>query len=205
MEAMWTRCFPAVRTIAGLVADGAIGAVTAVHADFSVSVDVPPTHRMRARELGGGALLDLGVYPVTFAHIFLGAPQTVTAHARLSPEGVDENTGVVLGYRSGAIATLTCALVADGPKTAAILGTKGRIEVPRHFLRPDRFTVAHGDGEPELVAMPHEGRGYHFEAAEVHRCLRAGLTESPVVPLAETLAVMATLDAVRERIGVSYD
>jgi predicted dehydrogenase len=205
MEAMWTRCFPAVRTIAGLVADGVIGEVTAVHADFSVSVDVPPTHRMRARELGGGALLDLGVYPVTFAHLFLGTPQTVTAHARLSPEGVDENTAVILGYPGGAVATLTCGLVSDGTGTAAVLGTTGRIELPKYFLRPDRFALTRGDGEPVWHEARHEGLGYHFEAAEVHRCLREGLTESPVVPLAETLAVMATLDAIRERIGVFYD
>jgi predicted dehydrogenase len=205
MEAMWTRCFPAVRTIAGLIGDGAIGEVTAVHADFSISVDVPPTHRVRARELGGGALLDLGVYPVTFAHLVLGTPQTVAAHARLSPEGVDENTTVTLGYPSGAIATLTCSLVSDGPCTAVILGTKGRIELGRNFYRPTAFTLTRGNGEPERFESPHEGLGYQFEAAEVHRCLRAGLTESPVIPLAETLAVMATLDAVRDRIGVYYD
>jgi predicted dehydrogenase len=204
MEAMWTRCFPVLRTVVGLVAEGAIGEVTSVHGDFSVSVDVPVTHRMRARELGGGALLDLGVYPVWFAQAFLGDPRSVTAHARLSPEGIDENTGVVLGYPSGAVATLTCSMVGDGPRTATVVGTTGRIELARDFFRPRRFALCRGEAREEFES-PYEGWGYHFEAAEVHRCLREGLTESPVVPLDGTLAVMSTLDAVRDRIGVFYD
>jgi hypothetical protein len=99
---------------------------------------------------------------------------------------------------------LTCSLVGDTPRTAAVTGTRGRIELPRDFFRPAGFTLVRGNAEPEWIATPFDGLGYHYEAAEVQRCLREGLTESPVVPLAETLAVMATLDAVRERIGVSY-
>lgn len=205
MEAMWMRFFPAVHTIAGLVADGAIGEVTAVHADFGLTGEYAPTHRLRARALGGGALLDLGVYPVTFAHLFLGAPETIQARARLSAEGVDENTGMLFGYASGAIAALTCSLVGDSPRRAVVTGTKGRIEVPRDFFRPTRFTLVRGDGDGEVFETPVDGWGYHYEAAEVHRCLAAGLVESPVLPLAETLAVMATLDAVRDRIGLTYD
>jgi predicted dehydrogenase len=204
MEAMWTRCFPAIHTICGLIGDGAIGDVTAVHADFGATGDFAPTHRLRARELGGGALLDLGVYPVSFAQIMLGSPAHIEAWARLSPEGVDENTAMAFGYASGAVASLTCSLIGDTPRTAAVTGTRGRIELPRDFFRPAGFTLVRGNAEPEWIATPFDGLGYHYEAAEVQRCLREGLTESPVVPLAETLAVMATLDAVRERIGVSY-
>lgn len=204
MEAMWMRFFPAVHTIAGLVADGAIGEVTAVHADFGLTGEYAPTHRLRSRALGGGALLDLGVYPVTFAHLFLGAPQVVQARARLSADGVDENTGMLFGYASGAIAALTCSLVGDSPRRAVVTGTKGRIEVPRDFFRPTRFTLTRDERDDEVFETPVDGWGYHYEAAEVHHCLAAGLTESPVLPLAETLAVMGTLDAVRAQIGVSY-
>jgi predicted dehydrogenase len=206
MEAMWTRCFPVIHTVAGLLADGAIGTVVDVHADFGVAGRFGPTHRLRARELGGGALLDLGVYPVTLAHLVLGAPDEVTAWARLTPEGVDENTGMLFGYRSGALAALTCSITGDTGRRAVITGTGGRIELDRDFFRPTGYTLHRGYREPpQRVEAPVEGQGYHFEAAEVHRCLREGLTESPVVPLAETLAVMATLDAVRDRIGVRYD
>ncbi len=204
MEAMWMRCFPAIHTICGLIGDGVIGDVTAVHADFGITGPFEATHRLRARELGGGALLDLGVYPVTFAHVMLGAPDDVTAWARLTPEGVDENTAIILGYANGALASLTCSMVGDTPHTATVTGTLGRIEVPRDLYRPTGFTLVRGGGVPEFVATPFDGWGYHFEAAEVHRCLREGLAESPVIPLAETLAVMSTLDAVRERIGVRY-
>jgi predicted dehydrogenase len=204
MEAMWMRCFPGIRTVTGLIADGAIGDVTAVHADFGLSAAFDATHRLRARELGGGALLDLGVYPVTFAQLILGAPAHVEAWARLTPEGVDENTAMSFGYASGALASLTCSLIGDTPRTAAVTGTRGRIELPRNFYRPTRFTLVRDGAGPEVVQTQFDGLGYHFEAAEVHRCLREGLTESRVIPLAETLAVMSTLDAVRQRIGVSY-
>jgi predicted dehydrogenase len=204
MEAMWMRCFPAIHTICGLIGDGAIGDVTAVHADFGLSSPLEPTHRLRAPALGGGAVLDLGVYPISFAQIMLGPPTHIKAWANLTPEGVDENTAMTFGYASGAVAALTCSLVGDSPRTAAVTGTLGRIELPRNFYRPTHFTLTRADAAPELIQTPFAGLGYHFEAAEVHRCLREGLTESPVVPLAETLAVMATLDAVRENIGVQY-
>jgi predicted dehydrogenase len=204
MEAMWMRCFPGIQTVCGLIADGAIGEVTAVHADFGLSGPLDATHRLRARDLGGGALLDLGVYPVTFAQLILGPPGQIQAWARLSPEGVDENTAMIFGYASGAIAALTCSLVGDTRRAAVVTGTLGRIELPRNFYRPAGFTLVRGTAEPEWIATPFDGLGYHFEAAEVHRCIREGLLESPVIPHAETLAVMTTLDAVREKIGVSY-
>jgi len=204
MEAMWTRCFPIVAEALRLVGDGAIGRVTSVHADFGFVGPDDPAHRLYARELGGGALLDIGVYPVTLAHLFLGPPDAVRAWADLGPQGTDRNTGMIFGYASGALAALTCSLVGDTPRTAVITGTAGRIELPGNFFAPDRMTVYRGT-RAETIVLEHEGRGYHFEAAEVHRCLRAGRTESPLVPLSESLAVMSTLDRVRAEIGVVYD
>jgi predicted dehydrogenase len=203
MEAMWMRTNPAIRRIAELVADGAIGEVRHIAADFGLAGPFPPGHRLRAPELGGGALLDLGVYPVTFAHLFLGPPQFVTAWASLLPEGTDENTGIVLGYAGGAVATLHCGLRGETGRRATITGTDGRVELPRGFFHPDRFTVVRG-GEVTETLMPLEGNGMGHEAEEVMRCLRAGLLESPVIPLDATLEVMSTLDAVRAQIGVRY-
>ncbi|MFI8191574.1 Gfo/Idh/MocA family protein [Streptomyces sp. NPDC085946] len=205
MEAMWTCVNPTVLRIAELVADGAIGEVRALHASFGLRVTAPAEHRLWDPAAGGGALLDLGTYPVSFAHLLLGAPDTVTAHARLSPQGVDEQTGMVLGYADGAMAVLSCSLLAQDEHRAAVYGTAGRIEIPAAFFNPRSF-VLHRDGhEPRTVtAPPQEGNGYGHQAREVMRCLRAGLTESPLMPPARTLAVMDTLDAVRERIGVRY-
>jgi predicted dehydrogenase len=205
MEAMWTYLDPTVRRITELVADGAIGEVRVVQADFGFPAAFEPEHRLWDPAAGGGALLDLGVYPVSFAHLLLGEPESVQAVASLTPQGVDANTAVVLGYASGATALLGCSLVAQSGQRAAVQGTAGRIELDRDFFRPDGF-VLHRDGrEPEVFrAAPRAGHGYGPEAAEVVRCLRAGLTESPLVPLDGSLAVMRTLDAVRERIGVRY-
>ncbi|MER6348762.1 Gfo/Idh/MocA family protein [Streptomyces sp. NPDC001595] len=205
MEAMWTCLNPTVLRIAELVADGAIGQVRALHADFGGRVTAPPEHRLWDPAAGGGALLDLGTYPVSFAQLVLGAPDTVTAHATLSPQGVDEQTGILLGYADGALAVLSCSLLAVDERRAAVYGTTGRIEIPAEFYNPRSF-VLHRDGhEPRTVtAPPQEGNGYGHQAREVMRCLRAGLTASPLIPPAHTLAVMDTLDAVRERIGVRY-
>ncbi|HEY3001774.1 MAG TPA: Gfo/Idh/MocA family oxidoreductase [Kribbellaceae bacterium] len=204
MEAMWMRCLPVVRRVARLIADGAIGAVTSVRADFGLPGPFDPAHRLRDPALGGGATLDLGIYPVTLAHLALGMPDTVQAVATRTPEGVDENTGILLGYPSGAVATLSCGFVGETPCTAAISGTLGRIDLPSPFYRPDRFTL-HGTGAaPAVVEEPIRGWGYHFEAAEVNRCLRAGLGESPLVPASTSVAVLSILDQIRARIGVTY-
>jgi predicted dehydrogenase len=203
MEAMWTRCIPAVRRIAGLIADGAIGDVVSVHTDFGIQGPFPETHRLRDRRLGGGALYDLGIYPVTFAHLFLGKPASIQAWARMSAGGVDENTGILLGYDSGAVAALTSSLLGDSARRATITGTLGRIEVPRDFFCPQGFTLWHG-GESTPYELPFEGGGYHFEAAEVQRCLREGLVESPLIPLSETLEILRVLDEVRQKVGLDY-
>ena len=203
MEAMWMRVNPAIRRIVELVQDGAIGDLRHITADFGVPGPFPPGHRMRAPELGGGALLDLGVYPVTFAHLFLGPPQHIRAWAALLPEGTDENTGVVFGYDNGALATLHCGLLGETGQRATITGTLGRIELPRHFYRPDRFTLIR-DTEVTEVDLPLRGHGMVYEAEEVMRCIRDGLIESPLITHAATIEVMTTLDAIRAQIGVAY-
>ncbi|HEY8534013.1 MAG TPA: Gfo/Idh/MocA family oxidoreductase [Micromonospora sp.] len=204
MEAMWMRCHPLIRRVVELVADGAIGEVTTVRADFGLAGPFPPEHRLRARALGGGALLDLGIYPVSLAHLLLGAPDEIRAWATLSG-GVDENTGVLFGYASGAIAALTCGIVGETPTTATITGTRGRIELPAPFFCPSQVILHRHGAEPETFALARQGWGYQFEAIEVQRCLAAGLRESPLVPHAATLEVMGLLDAIRAQIGVSYD
>ncbi|MEU9509050.1 Gfo/Idh/MocA family oxidoreductase [Micromonospora sp. NPDC048170] len=204
MEAMWMRTNPLVRRLCELVADGAIGTVTSVRADFGAAGPFPPEHRLRARTLGGGALLDLGVYPLSLAHLLLGTPDHVRAWAKLSPEGVDENTAIVLGYDSGAIATLSCGMVGATPLVASVTGTTGRIDLPEPFFRPGSVTLHRAGAEPETITEELVGGGYQYEAAEVQRCLAEGLSESPLVPHAATLEVMALLDGIRAQIGVDY-
>ncbi|UFR04819.1 Gfo/Idh/MocA family oxidoreductase [Streptomyces sp. Go40/10] len=216
MEAMWMYCNPLVRRLKELVDDGAIGDVRTVQADFGLAGHLlpearngalPAAHRLRDPALGGGALLDLGVYPVSFAQLLLGEPDGIAASAVLSPEGVDLQTGAVLSWESGALASLHCSIVGGTAVTASVTGARGRIDIPSGFFHPDRF-VLHRDGRDpeEFAADPADGprTSLRHEAAEVMRALRAGEKESPLVPLEGTLAVMRTLDAVRERIGVRY-
>ncbi|MEV8564407.1 Gfo/Idh/MocA family oxidoreductase [Streptomyces sp. NPDC051322] len=207
MEAMWMYCHPLLRRLVELVSDGAIGEIRTVQADFGLEGPFDAGHRLRDPAQGGGALLDLGVYPVSFAHLLLGEPDRVQADALLSAEGVDLNTGMLLGWDSGASALLSASVTADTPQTAAVSGTAGRIEFPRGFFQPERFVLHRAGREPEEFTAEQAGgtlHGMQYEAAEVMRCLRAGETESPLVPLDGTLAVMRTLDAVRTRIGVRY-
>ncbi len=201
MEAMWTRFNPAVTRLRELVVDGVIGEVRSVTADFSFSFPYDPTHRLFAPELGGGAVLDLGIYPVSFAWMLLGEPAKVHAVAGLAPNGVDANTGILLGYRNGAVALLHCSLEAEGPVAATVLGTKGRIDVHAPFFRPTAFTVHPSGGEPWTHTVELDGHGYTYQAAEVAGRLRAGELESPVMPLDETVAIMRTLDAIRSQLG----
>ncbi|HEY6592736.1 MAG TPA: Gfo/Idh/MocA family oxidoreductase [Asanoa sp.] len=201
MEGMWTRCNPAVRRVQALLDDGAIGAVTTLSADFGAAGPFPPEHRMRAKALGGGALLDLGVYPVALAHLLLGVPDEVRAWSRLGPEGTDENTGIIFGYARGALAALTCGIVGETPNRATVTGQTGRIELER-FFAPTRYILARDGHDHLVVDLPDEG--FRHEIEEVQRCLDAGLLESPLVPHAATLEVMGLLDAIREQVGLVY-
>ncbi|MFD8595743.1 Gfo/Idh/MocA family protein [Kitasatospora sp. NPDC059646] len=205
MEAMWTWLDPSVRRIVELIDDGAIGEVRSVQAEFGFVGPADPGHRLWDPAAGGGALLDLGVYPVAFAQLLLGEPESVQATARLTDRGVDAHTGMLLGYGSGATALLSCSLEVQCGQRASIQGDSGRIEIERDFFHPAGFTLHREGRDPETFHGPvGDGHGYGLEAAEVMRCLRAGETESALVPLDATLAVMRTLDAVRQRIGVRY-
>jgi predicted dehydrogenase len=204
MEAMWMRCNPAIRDLAAKIEDGVIGEVRAVHADFGVQGPFEPGHRLRDPRMGGGALLDLGVYPINLAHLVLGTPASVRSWAHLTPERVDENTGLLFGYASGAVAALTCSISGATRNAASITGTAGRIDLPVGFFAPRGYTLTRAGGEPAEVTFDFPGRGYHFEAAEVQRCLAEGLLESPLMPQATTLEIMGLLDTIRDEIGVVY-
>jgi len=207
MEAMWMYCNPLVRRMKALVDDGAIGDVRTIQADFGLAGPFPPSHRLRDPAQGGGALLDLGVYPVSFAQLLLGEPSDVVSRAVLSDEGVDLQTGALLSWESGALASVHCSVHGGTPVAASVTGSKGRIDIPDGFFYPDHFVV-HRDGHDpeEFQAEPSAGprNSLKHEAAEVMRALRAGETESPLVPLDGSLAVMRTLDAIRNQIGVHY-
>jgi len=196
MEAMWTRFLPHIAQIRGLLDDGVLGEIVTVTADHGQWFAKDPAFRLFAPELGGGALLDLGVYPVSFASMVLGAPERIVSVVSPAFTGVDGQTSMVFGYATGAQAVLTCTLSAKSPTRAAIVGTEARIEIDGDFYAPSSFTLISRSGEQSRFEQPHEGRGLRHEADEVARCLREGLLESPLMPLDETISIMATMDAV---------
>lgn len=204
MEAMWTRTVPAILRMVEMVRAGAIGEPRLITSDFSISFTGGPEHRMRNPALGGGALLDLGVYPLAFAQLVFGSPSVVQAVATLTPEGVDDTTAVTLVHPGGAVAALTCSISADGTWSATVAGTEGRIEFGRGFTSPTSFSLYRGDDLLERVEEPFLAGGMVHEAIEAQRCLREGLQQSPLAPWSETLTVMRTMDTVRAQVGVEY-
>lgn len=204
MEAMWTRFQPAIVRARELIADGAIGQVRLVQADLGVDKPFDPADRLFAPELGGGAMLDLGVYVVSFAQHVLGVPDRVEVVGSRAPTGVDLEAALLLGYADGRAATLLTSLRQPSPGSARIIGTEGVIEVPPRFHHPHSITVSRRGAEPEVVQAPPLGGGYSHELIEVTQCLRGGRTESAVMPLEDTLAVQRILNAACEELGVVH-
>jgi predicted dehydrogenase len=203
MEAIWSRFLPAYQVLARLLADGTIGDPLVVEADFGFRVPADPAHRLFNRALGGGALLDLGIYPLQLASLVLGPPDDVRAVGQLGETEVDEQVAAVLHHPSGALAVVKAALRTTLACTARIAGSEGSIELPAFMHCPGHVVVTTAAGT-ERIDAPVEGQGLRYQALEVHRCVRAGLLESPTMPLAETLTLAATMDTVRAQIGVVY-
>jgi predicted dehydrogenase len=204
MEAMWTRFLPHVIRIRELLAERALGDVRLIQADVGQQIADVPGHRLLSPQLGGGALLDLGVYPVSLAWMVLGPPSSITAASVASGTGVDLQTSVLLEYDGGAQAVLSASLDVTTPTIAAITGHDGRLEIEAPWYKPTAFTRIGRDGQRERAEFPVAGRGMQYQVAEVGRCLRAGLRESPVMPLDETVAIIDALDEIRRQIGLAY-
>lgn len=201
MEAVWMRTNPLILKARDLVTRGLIGDIVAVHADFSIKVAFDPTHRLYDLANGGGALLDLGIYPLHFAWLFLGHPDVQQVLGTLSPTGSDTTAAVQWGYTSGATAQLRCATTAWTPGRATIAGTRGSISVEPWFLDPERLVVTTSDGESRIEGG---GTAYGPQIEEVERCLRVGLLESPLAPHADSIAVLGLIDRARADLGVRY-
>jgi len=197
MEALWTRFLPVMEDVRRCIADGALGPIQLIRADIGAVRDVSPTHRLFNPDLGGGALLDLGFYPLALAHELLGPPIAQTARPVMGDTGVDVQCAGVCDYDNGAQTVWHASLQADAGRTCAIAGPKGRLEGERAWWKGAPFTLTRADGTSQTFARPYQGNGYQFEAAHVMNCLRAGRPESPRMPLADSLALLRQMDALR--------
>ncbi|HET9129262.1 MAG TPA: Gfo/Idh/MocA family oxidoreductase [Propionibacteriaceae bacterium] len=201
MEGMWMRFQPVVAALRDVIGSGRLGELIAVQGDLFSYRRFDPADRLFSPDLGGGAVLDLGPYIVSFAQMLLGDPVDVEVRGTTYLNGVDASASFLLTYPSGASSTLMCSLSAEGPGRMAVIGTRGWAEVHPRFHHPTRFTV-HRQGvlDRDFDLMP-MGRGYTHEIIEVNRCLTEGQKESPVMPLDDTLSVMTTLQQALEALG----
>lgn len=204
MEAMWSRFMPALAEVRKVIASGAIGTPTHLTADFGFAAPEDPAHRVINRALGGGALLDLGIYPLSLATAILGPVRAVRASAVMGPTGVDLHTDFLLTHDSGALSNCSCSLRARTPCELTVSGALGHVRMNSQFHRTRSISVALTDGTAYDVQTPFLGNGYVHEIIEAQRCFRAGLLESPGMTHAETLALMGVMDDVRGQIGLRY-
>jgi len=202
MEAMWTRFCPATARLRELVADGAIGEVCTVTADLGLRHPVDPAAQSYNPELGDGLLFHLGVYPVSFAQMLLGAPEAVTAHGVVHDSGADVEESVLLRYPGGRSALLFASLRSPAPGEARVLGTSGWIQVPPRFHYPSRIVLHRYGRDPQTIDAPLTGAGYAHELAEVTERVAGGHTESEIMPLADTVAVQDVLGEVADQLGM---
>jgi predicted dehydrogenase len=204
MEAMWSRFMPALAEVQRIIASGEIGRVNQVTADFGFTAAFDPAHRLFNRELGGGALLDLGIYPLSIAAALLGPVTSVTAQAEIGATGVDLTTGFILRHEGGGVSACACSLTAHTPVELTVSGPGGFIRMNSRFHHPESITVTRADGVARTIATPFLGNGYVHEVIEAQRCWQAGLMESPGMTHADTLALMQVLDTIRAQIGLAY-
>jgi predicted dehydrogenase len=204
MEAMWTRYLPIMVEVRRLVDEGAIGQLRMVQADFGFRAGFNPAHRLFDPALGGGGLLDVGIYPISLAYMLLGRPEQVTALAELGQTGVDEQLATVFRYRGGELALLSTAITTNTPHEATILGTTGWIRIHSPWWVGTALTLHRAGEPPQRLERPFVGNGYSHEAMEVAACVRAGKLESAIMPLDESLAILHTMDVIRRQVGVNY-
>ncbi|WJM14556.1 Gfo/Idh/MocA family protein [Microbacterium arborescens] len=205
MEAMWTRYLPHMVRLREIVAAGTLGEIRTVFADHTQRISDDPSHRLNDLSLGGGALLDLGIYPVSFVCDLLGLPTQVRALARLMDTGADAEVATVMTHPSGAISTTVSSSRGAGPNTAHIVGSEARIEVSGVWYAATDFRVVSHDGTVlEEYRSEIEGRGMQFQALEAEALIAAGRIDGDILPIAETVAIMGVLDDIRDQIGVRY-
>lgn len=202
MEAMWTRFQPAVVRARELVDDGAIGDLLMLQADLGAFREYDPADRLFDPHLGGGSILDLGVYVVSIAQHFLGTPDTVQATGTLFPNGTDASAVISMSYADGRAAGVMCSLTSETPGRAVVAGTKGSIEIEPRFHHPTFLTIRRNGQRPERLELPALGRGYTHQIAHVGECLAAGLKESPVIPLVDTLGVQWVMEEALRQLGI---
>ena len=204
MEGMWTRFFPLMGRLRRMLSDGTLGEPRMLTVDFGFRAELDPASRLFDPKLGGGAMLDVGVYCVSLASMVLGRPIRGAGISHLGETGVDEQFAAALEHGGGRISAITAGTRTASPHEATVLGTEGYARIHSPWWRPEAMTVSRPGQEDELVREPTGENGFRYEAAEVMRCLGAGERESQIMPLDETVAVLEAMDEIRAAWGLRY-
>jgi len=205
LEAMWTRWLPHMVRLREIIRAGTIGEVRLLLVDHTLSLSLDPKHRINDPSLGGGALLDLGIYPISFAWDLFGAPSNVVGQATFSETGVDDSVTVILGYEGGRRAVTHSAKNLRGQNRAVVVGTTARIEIDPLWYNATGFTVFGNDDEViERFTYPIKTRGMEYQALEIERLVKEGKGSGEILPTAESISIMECLDEVRRQIGLKY-
>jgi predicted dehydrogenase len=204
MEAMWARFLPHMHKVREILASGILGQIWAVEADHGQRLSDYANPRHWEPSLGGGALLDLGIYPISFAHMVLGVPNKISASATFTDKGVDASSSVIFDYKDGAQAILTSNMMVSTPCRATICGTLGKIEIDRTFYNPASMRVIMHDGTTTEYPSDYKGHGLREQAAEFERVVRNGEKSSSILTPDESILIMESLDEVRRQIGLIY-
>jgi len=205
MEAMWTRFIPLTVEIRQLIENSAIGRVRFFQADFGYATDHGTEGRALNPDLGGGALLDVGIYPISFASMLFGSqPTHITSQAHIGTTGVDEQSAYLFTYDDDQLAVLSAAVTTQTPGRAVIAGTNGMIKIQPAFWRAEKATLITGDNKETVIEKPLKSNGYNYQAAEVANCIRDQKLQSDIMPLTESLAIMETMDKIRNQWQLKY-
>ena len=204
MEAMWARFLPHMHRVREILASGVLGEIWAVEADHGQRLSDYANPRHWEPSLGGGALLDLGIYPISFAHMVLGKPDSITSSATFTDKGVDASSTAIFNYKSGAQAILTSNMMVSTSCRASICGTLGKIEIDRTFYNPASMRVIMHDGTTTEYPNDYKGHGLREQAKEFERVVRSGAMNSPILTPGESIEIMGSLDEIRRQIGLIY-
>ena len=205
MEAMWTRFLPNHVALFEKIEEGIIGEPLYVIADHNQYLPKIKAPRLHDPALGGGSMLDVGIYPISFAHRVFGKPERIQATASLMPGNIDESVAAIFEYSGGRQALIHSSIRVKGPVRAFVMGDKGRIELEKQFYEHGSFTVYDLDDQEIFRYEGNiEGRGMQYQALEVERCIRSGLRQSPIMSLDETIEIMEVMDQIRQQTGIEY-
>lgn len=204
MEAMWSRFLPHYAQVREIVASGVLGKILTVHADHGQRLADQNIARLVEPALAGGALLDLGIYPVSFAHMVLGNPTKITASGVLTDKGVDAQTSMIFDYADGAQAVLNTTMIEQTPCRAVVAGVDGWLEIDRVFYTPTSMRVTLFDGSVTVYPTNYTGHGLREQAEAFKKLVQSGHTQSDILNWKDTVDIMQTLDSVRSQIGLRY-